>query len=426
MPALSTQGLASGIQAGFGMARQAGLDRQNEQRYEQEQLAQQQAIQTEQSRYDQQFARDQGRYASEQERAMAQDAATAQYRADTLAAQAERTGLESTKFERDQLKEAGKFYMGSAMLPDFKVDTELEGQLQSAGLQRFLPSQQIDTENLVTLNNLDRMGREILQTGEIGRANSPEFLDLFNKAFDREISTGEGQVDPSSGKVVKDKRVVGFQDMGSGKFATEVTMVYEDGTQSEPRPVTLFRSSNPDDPVVAEDPDAMIRMVLGRAEVARRISSNKGTIQSAYDLITGKNDKAETGQTLPANAKMIEYLTQNGMERGEATTIVTQSKGNPMSIAATVAGRMVTGDLSGEATFEQVYPQVLQALQSPEAPTAAPAAAPAGTPTATPTTDQEALKAEKAKAMGLNIPGQVDVTQAQSNTLTPGYRTALG
>ncbi len=436
MPALSTQGLAAGLAQGFGMARQAGLDRQAADRYDQDQIAKQQAIQTEQARYDQQFERDQsryateqGRYATEQARLLAQDKATAQYRSDTLAANAARTGLEQTKFDRDQLKEAGKFYMGSALLPDFKVDSALEGQLQAAGLQRFLPSQQIDVENLTTLNNLDRMGRNILQTGDIAQANSPEFLNTFNKAFDREISTGEGQVDSVTGKVVKNKTVTQFQPVGNGKFVTEVQMEYEDGTLSEPRPVTLFRSSDPNDPVTAEDPDAMIQMVLGRAEVARRISSNKNTIQSAYDLITGKNDKAETGQTLPANAKMIEYLVNNGMERGEATTVVTQSKGNPMSIAATVAGRMVTGDVSGEATFEEVYPDVLRALQSTAGPQPTETTNETGTETGTavPTADQEALKAEKAKAMGLNIPGQQDITQAQGNDeLSPGYRTVLG
>ena len=429
MPALSTQGLASGIQAGFGMARQVGMDRQNQQRYEQEQLAKQQAIQTEQARYDQQFERDNTRYMTEQERLAAQDAATAKYRGDTLAAQTARTTLEQTKFDREQLKEAGKFYMGSALLPDFKVDAELEAQLQEAGLSRFLPSQQIDAENLTTLNNLDRMGREILQTGEIGRANSPEFLNTFNKAFDREISTGEGQVDSVTGKVVKNKTVTQFRDMGNGKFVTEVQMEYEDGTLSEPRPVTLFRSSDPNDPVTAEDPDAMIRMVLGRAEVARRIDQNRTTIQSAYDLITGKNDKADTGQTLPANAKMIEYLVDNGMERGEATTVVTQSKGNPMSIAATVAGRMVTGDVSGEATFESVYPTVLSTLQGmgqPAPTSTAPAPAPASTAETAPV-DQEAMKAEKAAAKGLNIPGQVDISKTKdSNELPPGYRTVLG
>lgn len=409
MPALSTQGLAAGIQAGYGMARQSGLDRQAQERYEQEQLAKQQAIQTEQTRYDQNFAQDASRYATEQERLAAQDQATAQYRSDTLAASTARNELERNKFDREQLKEAGKFYMGSALLPDFQVDEQLEGQLNEAGLQRFLPSAQIDTENLTVLNNLDRMGKEMLRTGDVGRANTPEFLDLFNKAFDREISTGEGQVDAESGKVVKDKRVIGFQDMGNGKFTTQVALVYEDGTQSQPRPVTLFRSSDPNDPVTAEDPDSMIKMVLGRAEVARRIGENKNTIQSAYDLITGKNDKAATGQTLPANAKMIEYLVDNGMERGEATTVVTQSKGNPMNIAATVAGRMVTGDLTGERTFETVYPTVLASLQGIGAPT--PSSAPATT-SAVPATEQTTeqppkddteLRRQKASALGLTI-----------------------
>jgi hypothetical protein len=412
MPALSTQGLAAGLQAGYGMARQSGLDRQAQQRYEQEQLAKQQAIQTEQARYDQEFARDTTRYETEQERLAAQDQATAQYRSDTIAANNARTELERTKFDRDQLKEAGKFYMGSALLPDFKVDTALEGQLEAAGLQRFLPSSQIDTENLTVLNNLDRMGREMLRTGDVGRANTPEFLDLFNKAFDREISTGEGQVDAESGKVVKDKRVIGFQDMGNGKFTTQVALVYEDGTQSQPRPVTLFRSADPNDPVTAEDPDAMIKMVLGRAEVARRIGENKTTIQSAYDLITGKNDKAPTGQTMPANAKMIEYLVQNGMDRDEATTVVTQSKGNPMNIAATVAGRMVTGDVTGERTFETVYPTVLSTLQGLGTPTpSAVATAPTEQPTEQPPQDDTELRRQRASALGLTIPGQRTIGQ---------------
>ena len=367
MPAISTQGLASGIQAGFGMARQVSQDEENKRRYEAQVAADAEARTLEADRYTEKMrleALDRQNTATFRQTRLENDAASAaatagyrQTQADTAAAA---TQAEIDKAKRDALKERGLFYVGSATLPNFAVNPELEDELNNAGLTRFIPSNVVDTENLATLANLERMGKEIISTQDLGRVNSPEFLDLYNRAFDSEISTGSGQVDPETGKVVKDKRVVNFRPVGNGKFATEVVLVFEDDTQSNPRPVTIFRSSNPNDPVTAEDPGAMIDMVLGRAEVARRLSSMRGTIQDAYDMLTEKKDTP-----LPAAAATVEYYRDLGYSTDEAVRLVTQSKSNPQATAARVAEDMVANDKlygEGDLTFDQAYQNVFTSI----------------------------------------------------------------
>ena len=374
MPALTTQGLAAGFQQGFGMARQVAQDAQAQANYEAEQLAKQRAIQLEQERYNQRMAQeaiDRQNTADFRSQRLANDAAaaeaTAAYRQTQADAAAERDQFARDQATRQELKERGTYYVGSATLPGFTVNEELEAELNKAGLTRFIPGNIVDTENLTTLNNLSRMGTEILNTGDLGRVNSPEFLDLYNKAFDAEISTGSGQVDPATGKVVKDKRVVQFRPVGEGKFVTEVALVFEDGTQSEPRPVTMFRSGSPNDPVAADDPGAMIDMVLGRAEVARRLGEMRGNIQSAYDLISGKK-----GEKLPATAATIDYYMGLGYTRDEAVGFVTRSKSDPSSIAARVAQDMYKNDVDDmgnpKGSFSTYYRQAYRAITGEEAP----------------------------------------------------------
>ena len=356
MPALSTQGLASGIQAGFGMARQAGLDRQNQQRYEQEQLAKQQAIQTEQSRYDQQFARDQGRYEGEQARLARQDQATADYRASSLQASADsaaatarwrqeqgdvataKNDREQMKFDRDNARQDGLAYMFDANTnPNFERRPEFEAELDRVGLSRFNPTTYFDPDKRRITDNLSRQIGEIVNSGDLSQANGPQFLSGLNALMADEINNGTGEVDQDTGKKVVGKKVSGFQPVGKGQFVTEVTLEFSDGSFSEPRPVTENRSSLPDDLVKASNPEELMNMVLARKQVGDALLGNP-TIAKVYGQMAAEAGITDS-QKMPAFSQNLQILTsQFGIGRDEAIAILTSSKGNPKAMALEAAG----------------------------------------------------------------------------------------
>lgn len=356
MPALSTQGLASGIQAGFGMARQVGMDRQNEQRYEQEQLAKQQAIQTEQARYNQQFERDNTRYMTEQERLAAQDAATANYRASSLQASADsaaatadwrksqgdiataQSDREALKFARDNAREDGLAYIYDANTnPNFKRRPELEAELERVGLSRFNPTTYFDPEKRRVTDNLSRQIGEIVNSGDLSQANGPQFLSGLNVLLADEINNGVGEVDQDTGKQVVGKKVSGFQPVGQGQFVTEVTLEFSDGSFSEPRPVTENRSSMPDDLVKASNPEELMNMVLARKQVGDALLNNP-TIAKVYGQMAAEAGITNS-QKPPAFSQNLQILTsQFNIPQDQAIAILTNSKGNPRQMALEAAG----------------------------------------------------------------------------------------
>ena len=350
MVALSSTGLAQGLQTGLGIARQYKMDERNEQRY-------QQGLERDERRYQDQLAAQ-----AEDRRLQAIDRQnTAAYRSDMLANQAAQTkaardraafAQEVSEAELFNLERARRMPEAAAYLRgvgmgvrdvDLNFETEV---LDKYDLREYKPSNWADGDYLEAIGRLRNKADYVLQSGDYASINTDsQFLADMQTVYGQRIRKGVGEK-TADGKVITDKVIDGFQVAPNGKFVINVATFYDDNS-SEVMPVTQMRSSDPNDPVVAHDAGTMIDQIYGMSDIANiMISSDvQANIAKGYQTATGAKP---TNQERPASpVQQIQYLTgELGVDEDRAISLVYGAKANPLKAVTDLAQILVDAGLS--------------------------------------------------------------------------------
>ncbi|WP_323993925.1 hypothetical protein [Aeromonas hydrophila] len=125
----------------------------------------------------------------------------------------------------------------------------------------------------------------------VSRINAPELLKAAGILYQEEIKTGIGDVDPATGKTIKNKelgRIMVTPD-GSG-VVLGLKVTYDDGSTAE-RPVTNNRTARGDDKPKVIPISDFIGTGYKRAALSREMVANANNIRTSLGLTTGADVK---------------------------------------------------------------------------------------------------------------------------------------
>lgn len=121
----------------------------------------------------------------------------------------------------------------------------------------------------------------------VSRINAPELLKAAGILYQEEIKTGIGDVDPATGKTIKNKelgRIMVTPDGAGVVLGLKVT--YDDGSTAE-RPVTNNRTARGDDKPKVIPISDFIGTGYKRAALSREMVANANSIRTSTGLTTG-------------------------------------------------------------------------------------------------------------------------------------------
>lgn len=109
----------------------------------------------------------------------------------------------------------------------------------------------------------------VIKSGNMAEANSPETLNLFNNVFKDKISQSVGQFDEKVNSKIASVDFAGFvpAEREDGSVALALKVTYANGAQ-EIKPMTKGRSSDGDDPVMTYTPKELVHTIKTRAMMA--------------------------------------------------------------------------------------------------------------------------------------------------------------
>lgn len=140
------------------------------------------------------------------------------------------------------------------------------------------------------VNNLDGLIQSVNADPE--KWNTPENVKRAGVIFAPELGAMTGKVDPGTGKKVKGSSFTRFVPSPDGKhLVPEIRMDYADGSHAV-TPLTKFRSTHPDDPIVSIPLDHVSQQVWARKAWQYLISHDKNVQAIARG---GKGDKVNPG-----------------------------------------------------------------------------------------------------------------------------------
>lgn len=152
------------------------------------------------------------------------------------------------------------------------------------------------------------------------RLNSPEIKQSAGIVFQDELNRGVGQQD-ATGKTIAKKEFAGFTPLQNGGIALDVTPVYSDGSKGKPVPITVNRSSDPNDPVLALAPSDLVGVIHSRANLSNAVTQNFKSDSLLQDLrvTPGPDPKGYAKQAAQIDAdtnKNIAQIRRNAASSG--------------------------------------------------------------------------------------------------------------
>ena len=150
----------------------------------------------------------------------------------------------------------------------------------------------------------------------VQRINQPDFLKSAGVLFQDEVKTGLGDVDPQTGKTIKNKELANVHVTPDGTgVVLGVKVTYDDGSTAI-RPVTEGRSARQDDqPKVIPLMD-FVGPAYRRAALAHSLSQNAEQLRASMGLTPGADMKGYRKAVVDVNAetdKNISMIRRDGM-----------------------------------------------------------------------------------------------------------------
>lgn len=352
-------GFANGFQSGFGLM-EAHLARQDQRAFRDKRAGlEDQRYQDQQARLDSNEAENARRYTLEQQRQLGLDdlnkqAKTAQIDAYKAQRQSSTNTDELTRLKIEDAKNNQTKRAGVDALLAFQADGEISDErlqaVQSAGLDPKVFGDREFTNHLKTASAVFS-----------GKASyrSPEAIKAFNGLLKGQIERGIGEPSPTGGTVVS-KQVKSIQ-LGDGKlfpadhFAVMLT-VTDDKGNSWDAPLTMNRSSDPNDKVKTIPAEALMEHITGLQMLATDKTIGGALRALGHQMETGKYASAgdgiiynqTTGESKQVGQPKVLMETLEGVT-GEEQLVTSNDGGqtwNPAQIGQ--QGQQGQGDRSWE------------------------------------------------------------------------------
>lgn len=111
--------------------------------------------------------------------------------------------------------------------------------------------------------------QEVMAADNMEIANSPDTINAFNEVFKPSFARSIGEVDKATGATITDVNVAGLVPTNNGlSFALKVD--YDNG-ESQIKPMTQGRTSEPDDPVLTMQPKELVQTIKAKMMMADMI-----------------------------------------------------------------------------------------------------------------------------------------------------------
>lgn len=250
----------------FNEQRLSDLDKRNDQRYQQQQGRLADMDKRDEERYQAQ----QGRLSDLDKERVANREQDVKWR-ESQGEQAEEQRSWSRNYQNQQaqwqkdqqaIPIAWQSFRQTGQIPDDLSDV-LE---RNKGMD---PRTYMNAEYRAEVKGLGEKLGQVIKSGKMAEANSPETVKLFGRVFKDKLSSSVGQYDESVKSKIAAVDFAGFvpvEEQG-GRVGLALKVTYENGTK-EIKPMTKGRTSEGDDPVMTYTPKELIGTIQSRVMMA--------------------------------------------------------------------------------------------------------------------------------------------------------------
>lgn len=207
---------------------------------------------------------------------------------------------------------------------------------------------------------------EKLKDGDVNAVNSPESLGVINGIYKEQVQKGIGEFNSALGGTVVEKRIVGLKAAPKkGSFVAEIEVTLDNGKKFS-APLTMNRSSDPNDNVRLIEGKVAMDDLFGRYQRAQIAELNKDKIQNSYDMMYGAGEK-EPGS---ATGKTIKDLMVFGVPKEQAIQLSTQSKTDPEAAIRSLTNAILKNNDNSDEQFspEQAYQEARRVIMGQNSP----------------------------------------------------------
>lgn len=250
----------------FNEQRLSDLDKRNDQRYQQQQ-----------GRLSDMDKRDEERYQAQQGRLSDIDKERAANREQDVAwrkSQGEQAE-DQRQWQRNYQDQQAQWQKDQQAIPiawqSFRQTGQVPEELSDvlARNKGMDPRTYMNAEYRAEVKGLGEKLGQVIKSGKMAEANSPETVKLFGRVFKDKLSSSVGQYDESVKSKIAAVDFAGFvpvEEQG-GRVGLALKVTYENGTK-EIKPMTKGRTSEGDDPVMTYTPKELIGTIQSRVMMA--------------------------------------------------------------------------------------------------------------------------------------------------------------
>lgn len=344
----------------FNEQRLSDLDKRNEQRYQQQQ-----------GRLADMDKRDEERYQAQQGRLLDIDKerkANREQDVDWRKRQGEQAE-EQRQWQRNYQDQQAQWTKDQQAIPIAWQSFRQTGQIPedlSDVLERnkgMDPRTYLNPEYRAEVKGLGEKLSQVIKTGKMAEANSPETIKLFGRVFKDKLSSSVGQYDESVKSKIAAVDFAGFVPTESkdGKVALALQVTYENGAK-EIKPMTKGRTSEGDDPVMTYTPKELIGTIQSRVMMADMMERPEYWDQMGAQIGASFGQRSQPKEA-PKEAEYRKAKVQILEAKAKALSDIESGKGATMPLTGEAKAQALAGV---EAQFSNQLKQLESIYGSPE------------------------------------------------------------
>lgn len=314
------QALLNGFERGFNMMerhqarvgrdeRLSRIEKQNESRYQDKQV-----------RLADMDDLSESRYQDEQARKKTNDANTASHRESMLDESQERTANQSKQYQwkQNQAEEQKQWGLIAPQMQNIHQQYFETGEVPEQAAKFFEENPQYNDYNPDSYKNPEyrksvKMLRdkttEIFKGKKLHEFKDPEYIKLFDQAFQSKIKQGVGEMDlPRNARIV-DKKVSQLIPTRNGRVSIGLEVTYQDSkgeTFTEIQPMTKGRTGDKEDPVNEWELKELLSAIETRSNMADMVENGEHYLNRSGNTLKamgfGKSDKANAAYRKEVNS----------------------------------------------------------------------------------------------------------------------------
>lgn len=206
-----------------------------------------------------------------------------------------------------------------------------------------------------------------LKNGDLSHVNAPGNLKILSDlpGWKEKLNEGVGQ-QGRNGSTIVGKELAELKPGPDGRVVPILKVTTEDG-QSYTAEMSAFRSTDPNEPVVAADAGALIENAIGQYMLSNLFSDPAA--QQVIEEVRGEMFGAKNGGgDLSSTGKTIRDLMSYGVSQQDAIKLATQSKHDPQAAALSLAKTILENGMADDpaGAIEQARAALQIAPSQPE------------------------------------------------------------